>query len=143
MENKITMLIINTKELASARKFLMKLFTVDGINTKWNLSGLSNRKATVKTTTRWMCKGPNTKNPKFEPFLIELAKSHGWSKQSNAAIIITHTAKLKWLVDNDKVITSINDKAAIAGVSAYFNVQPTLSRKQTSLIDNIYGRYSS
>jgi hypothetical protein len=55
-----------------ASKIIQNQFSLPVIARKWNASGLG-KPAGESTIDRWLSIGPDTKNPRFEPWVIGLA----------------------------------------------------------------------
>jgi len=139
---------ITSIELTSARKYLLTMFVENGIAVKWNqCTDLHKKPASTKTISRWMRKGPNTKNVRFEPWLLEFAASEGWVKPTKVSI--TATEKVVHLLLHVSAITDDIQAAVIVSMKAYAqelqerDVRLVWTGQQVELIDAIYAKYGT
>ena len=120
--------------------FIQSRYTLQEIHRRWNASG-KGRACKLATVKRWLSRGPRTKNPRFEPFVIDWAKKEvGTDKDisyEDAVQIVV--GELKDAVANDR-FRSVKAKAYAAGLVAFYEVYPHFTDAQFQLMTNLYNQ---
>ena len=131
-----------------ASKRVQQSLSVAEITSRWNAEeDLHKRLAKETTIVRWLRPGPKTKNPNFEPWIIELSEKLA---NDTALDILDHIAHrrrvmtymvtfLGFAAEND-LIDSRRDRATAASLAAFYRYDRDLSDQQKQLIHRLYGR---
>ena len=129
----------NFKSHLEASKYVQTKFSLEDIHHEWNNSG-KGRPAKIQTVKRWLNNGPHTKNPRFDPWLMDLANKlykHGISSvvtmDEKATIVYNRIVENKCGSDRQK-------ETAMSLCMGYMVSKKGFSDPQKDLLNSIYER---
>lgn len=119
--------------------YVQSILTTEQIRELWNETGLWKKKpANESTIRRWLNQGPETKNPRFEPWVSVLAKVLRIARGSKEVSSLSTDEKIAALLKQSSELTQ-RDLATVESIAVY-GKRVSLSRKQKQIVEKLYIR---